>query len=929
MASELEFVPFKDFVESLPARTAAKSGDKTVVSNSTDGPGSETTAAQAQKVLAGNVVQEFNPNRTSSDPYLAGEIVEYGGGTYRFKVNHYGAWNASNVETFVLNKFAENFICSKILNGGIGNRSNSDKVRTTGIEISQNTDFMVYINRPLSAGHYYQIGMILTDDSKAYRNEVYVGGPFNVLYSKAEVDAKIRVGQRIYFNSWPTAKVVAFEILERDENGTVVTLRDSDFYGYEIALIPVKSRNDSRDNVDNKCICYLETNTGVGGSATISYRFLMGGNVSSGVLFFSYTRYYNQRCSLNYISSDNIGFPFRVRTDGSKIVVDVAGTTYCEINVLDCSANVKSNSDYSYPSGWNEAGASTVSVNIKDIGNKVFADVPSGGVVSYLEGSAGGTMVFGYRYSKSNRMSTGLAMVTFTNSATATYKSINYIQFPDDSECPFAMKSDGTRTVVENTSSRNVSISFISCGGNWKHPKLGYAKPDGWDESSSSAVGSVNSILARYENETYDVSLDYSLINAIARINVDSNGSKDFCSLIVTDSHGDDSSISRAIKYAGISNAVSSVVHCGDVSDKIAYGTATMAWAGFVANSLKHTLFVQGNHEKGTYANIAYTPSDATLYNLFVKPIVDKGYLAVGEYEENKCYYYHDFTSKKIRLIVIDEFRAPLDYLETYWKAIPYDSSLQDIANNTSYVIGDKVNVPNFTTNSFQAVQDVNTGTYYSGKHPAYKCKRGGRYIDQTEAEWFLNTLYSTPSDYVVVIAMHMPFSDVATPQTDKKFCQTYMIPDGTTGATWNLNYMATDFVADALNAFKTGESYSATISTKSNTEAAYISDYSVAKDFSARGAGKLGLIIGGHVHRDVVWKHPTYTYMYQVTPMCSNTTSRDNNRTADIRLQDDSQFVEYIDSLTSFAVADERVALAKLGCKFTLDANVRDVEVL
>lgn len=883
----------------------------------------------AQNSLAGNSVQSFDPTRDVSNPYKAGELVAYNGKTYRFKVNHYGAWNASNVEIFVLNKFAENFICPKILNGGFGNRSNPDKVRTTGIEISQNTDFMVYINRPLSAGHYYQIGMIVTDDSGAYRNELYTGGPFNIIYSKAEVDAKIRVGQRIKINSWPTAKVVAFEITERDGNGAVVTLRDSYFYGYEIALIPIKNRNDSRDNVDNKCICYLETNTGVGGSATISYRFLMGGNVSSGVLFFSYTRYYAQRCSLNYISSDSIGFPFRVRTDGTRIVVDVSGTNYCEINVLECSTNVKTNSDYSYPSGWDEGGSSVVNVNIKDIGNKVYADVPSGGVVSYLEGAAGGTMAFGYRYSKSSRMSTGFAMVTFTNNVTETFRSINYIQFPDDSECPFVLKNDGTRTIVENKSNQNISISFISCGGNWKYPKLGYPKPDGWDNDNATEIGSVNSILARYENETYDVSLDFSLINAIARINVDSNGSKDFCSLIVTDSHGDDASISRAIKYAGISGAVSSVVHCGDVSDKIAYGTATTAWAGFVANSSKPVFFVQGNHEKGTYANIAYTPSDATLYNLFVKPIVDKGYLAVGEYEVNKCYYYHDFSTLKKRLIVLDEFRAPLDYLETYWQAIPYDSSLQDVANNTSYVIGDKVNVPNFTTNSFQAVQNVNTGTYYSGKHPAYRCKRGGRYIDQAEAEWFLNTLYSTPSDYVVVVAMHQPFSDIADPDKTKKFCQSYMVPEGTKGATWDLNYMETDFVADVLNAFVSGASYSATISTKSDSDASYISSYSVSKDFSLRGVGKLGTIIGGHVHRDIVWKHPTYTYMYQITPMCSNTTSRDNNRTADIRLQDDTQFVQYIDSLTAFAVNDERTAIAKLGCKFTLDANIRDIEIL
>ena len=97
MASNLEFVPYKDFVESLPARTVAKSGDKTVVSNSTDGPGSETNAAQAQKVLAGNVIHAFDPTRTSENPYKAGESVVYNGGVYTFKVNHYGAWAAADV----------------------------------------------------------------------------------------------------------------------------------------------------------------------------------------------------------------------------------------------------------------------------------------------------------------------------------------------------------------------------------------------------------------------------------------------------------------------------------------------------------------------------------------------------------------------------------------------------------------------------------------------------------------------------------------------------------------------------------------------------------------------------------------------------------------------------------------------------------------
>lgn len=52
----------------------------------------------AQKTLAGNVAPAFDPTRTSENPYKAWESVSYEGEVYTFKVNHYGAWNASDVE---------------------------------------------------------------------------------------------------------------------------------------------------------------------------------------------------------------------------------------------------------------------------------------------------------------------------------------------------------------------------------------------------------------------------------------------------------------------------------------------------------------------------------------------------------------------------------------------------------------------------------------------------------------------------------------------------------------------------------------------------------------------------------------------------------------------------------------------------------------
>lgn len=51
----------------------------------------------AQNALAGNVAQAFDPTRDADHKYIAGENVVYEGKIYTFKVDHYGAWVASDV----------------------------------------------------------------------------------------------------------------------------------------------------------------------------------------------------------------------------------------------------------------------------------------------------------------------------------------------------------------------------------------------------------------------------------------------------------------------------------------------------------------------------------------------------------------------------------------------------------------------------------------------------------------------------------------------------------------------------------------------------------------------------------------------------------------------------------------------------------------
>jgi len=78
------------------------SGDVIAVSNPTDGTRkmSKDTllTLTAQNALAGNVAHTFDPNRTSENLYKAGECVVYTDNKlYRFRVDHYGPWNAQDV----------------------------------------------------------------------------------------------------------------------------------------------------------------------------------------------------------------------------------------------------------------------------------------------------------------------------------------------------------------------------------------------------------------------------------------------------------------------------------------------------------------------------------------------------------------------------------------------------------------------------------------------------------------------------------------------------------------------------------------------------------------------------------------------------------------------------------------------------------------
>lgn len=94
----MTFKRIKDWSTSI---TAFRTGDVIPV----DGPSGTAKMAKddllketAQNALADNVAPAFDPERTSENPYKAGDSVVYEGKAYTFKVDHYGAWASADVQ---------------------------------------------------------------------------------------------------------------------------------------------------------------------------------------------------------------------------------------------------------------------------------------------------------------------------------------------------------------------------------------------------------------------------------------------------------------------------------------------------------------------------------------------------------------------------------------------------------------------------------------------------------------------------------------------------------------------------------------------------------------------------------------------------------------------------------------------------------------
>jgi len=324
-----------------------------------------------------------------------------------------------------------------------------------------------------------------------------------------------------------------------------------------------------------------------------------------------------------------------------------------------------------------------------------------------------------------------------------------------------------------------------------------------------------------------------------------SNTGRNLQFTIITDTHSDHISVNNAIGVTNECNYLNFVIHCGDiVGSNFTDSAAVTDKANFdssYAKAVKPMFVVIGNHDVGNSKTVSACATHEQAYTQWIKPIVDAGLIPENTEDEpntdvshpyQKCYYYKDFASYKVRLIVLYEFDDNLDLA--------------------------------------------------SGSTTTYRVQRGNRVIRQEQAQWFLDSLASAPSGYRIVIALHQAFSNNVD-VVDSKFSQQGSYNLGT-------QILMNDFIADAVQAYIDRQNFTkkvvfsgdaAYLNTESADGVSYA--YEVSKDFSS-SVGFFHCYIGGHSHKDVVLQHKTYTKQKQVLAIDGNTSYYAQSTGNDIR---------------------------------------------
>ena len=433
-----------------------------------------------------------------------------------------------------------------------------------------------------------------------------------------------------------------------------------------------------------------------------------------------------------------------------------------------------------------------------------------------------------------------------------------------DTESPVKDASPADADLYICDSSGNVVGEFIN--GHIRTKKFDSADMEGLPEDVSVLQEDVSELQSALESATTGVLYRNKEVTdgvyAICRWHQPNISSKQFCLLVSGDIHADEVRMQSIVEYFNAVNAFDAGIMLGDIVGNDWRNSATF-YTNAIKNVNKPWLTVIGNHDSGSGGESATKETAYTniedLVAKFYTPNLQYADLASGEYVTGNSYYYKDFTSQKIRLIVLNQYEYPPDY---------------DDANNTF--------------------------VYLRG----YEC------YSQAQITWLCNVLLNTPTDYGVIIALHS-YPAWMLIDSGNLFTSSTI---SSTNTPRLISYSTNGFILEEIvNAFISGTSINAEFAY--TVSGSFGSGVTVDADFSSRGTGEFITYIGGHWHMPVVSSTHKYGQKMFTVPCASLGSAQqgDTPRFASTRSED---------NFCALAVDRDlrTVKLLQIGAHFTKD---------
>lgn len=500
------------------------------------------------------------------------------------------------------------------------------------------------------------------------------------------------------------------------------------------------------------------------------------------------------------------------------------------------------------------------------------------------------------------------------------------------------------------------------------HPLLGIRK-DGsvdWASGIPSPIRKELSDLHRKTNLPEVINrnrIQESRVYAAARCNTYKN-TKDFQLCLVGDPHDPYSKgTQNAVEVTNYFRSIEAMLVLGDIQGWTPYDRNTNSkdrngiepFVDILDKCIKPWYLVVGNHDVGPCRYIPFARSHQQVWEDLIKPMVDRGFLRSNEINSSndyasKCYYYHDFNSYKVRLIVLYEYGFPLEIEDSneYWETIDYDESAMDMQLGTTYTYDANkpivCNCSRYKEHSFKLKKSVTTPyvtTKNDGTMPQYKFRHLS-FFTKEQMEWLASVLTSTPDGYGVIIASHQSLIAPCI-LTDNKFSRG-ITPDNVSprqdglSADMAMNVAIVPKIVDAWikkksiserivasNRSGANEGNIEYLNTETDSEGKYA--YMLNLDFSDRINNNAYFInyIAGHEHNDSIEQSVDYPSQKAIIVTTPNPPYRWMSDTATV---DDPNSQAY-DSLTIYSCNKDRIALVKYGDDITINGIKRDFEII